>query len=278
MKLKVRRITDLELGSESGVEIFDRRRTGQGKAVSRQLVHPILLRLVGRGGDIAEYCVQQIAHRYHAGHAAILVHDDRERPVAPAEAVEHVRCRFRFRYEKGFSQDPVQRSLVASQQGEIYLEEVARVQDTDDVVAVVLEHRHPGLPALTEDLYDFGTIGILRHEGDVRPRGHQILDGPVAKFEDVVDELRLHVVQGPFADRLVSQRADHVLGDDVARGAFGSDDQGGEPVGYRPHRPAQRGDQAREQVDGAALMGAGDSELDSSAIMRALERLTGEAK
>ena len=160
---------------------------------------------------------------------------------------------------------------VRAQVVDIDRQQVAGVEDADDVVAVIVIDGHARLAAVAEGRQDFAARGLHGDEGDVGPGRHEVVDPLTTEIKDLVNVLGLGMVQGTLANRHVGQGADHVLGDDVALGALLADDEGGEKLGHNAYHPAQGRDHAGKLVDGPTLVsGEGDIIADGQHLGRDL--------
>ncbi len=264
-------IINLELGLEAAVEVIEGHGPRQGKAVVRQLVEPVIIRLVRRRRDVAKDGAQQVTHGDNPGDTAILVHHQGKGLLALAEGGEEVGGGLGFGDEVRRAQQAFQGVSVLAQCLEVRREEIAGVEYADDIVAVFVINGHARLAAVAEDLQDFGAVGLHGHEGDVGPGRHEVVHALTAEIEDLIDVLGLGMVQGALADRHVGQGADHVLGDEVAPRALLADEKGGEKLRDDAYHPADGRDQAGELVDERALEGSeGDIVADGEDLGRDL--------
>ena len=140
--------------------------------------------------NIADDFFQNILHADHTRGAAVLVHNDRHLCLLAGHFRKHVIALRRFRHEKSLPHEishAVSGNILPPDQPQ----QVFRVQHSNDIVDVVLIHRHAGIFLVLCQLHHIGNRHFHVNGNQFLPVRHDIRNGNIVKFKDIVDHFPL---------------------------------------------------------------------------------------
>ena len=147
-------------------------------------------------------------------------------------------------HERDGPQDLVDVELLRARQ-RVEQQQVLAVDEADDVVDVVLVHRHPRVAVLLEQLDEVAQLVLAVDGDDVRARDHDLAHGLVPDLDDPVDHLVLLLLDHALLFGDVQQREELLLSEIWGPGRAPSGD------GARDDRdrPQDRAQERRDAVD-----------------------------
>ena len=161
--------SSLKLGAEIAVELLDARLRLDRELPLAFLADVEIVVDVVLIADVADDLLEHVFDRDQAGHAAVLIHDDRHVVMADAELLEqHVEA-LALRNEHGRAQALLDVEVLLAAFGEI-AQQVLGEQDADDLVAILADHRKARVTRLDHDRQDF-LRRIVAIDDDICERG-----------------------------------------------------------------------------------------------------------
>ncbi len=152
--------------------------------------------------DLADDLLDDVLHRHQAGRAAVLVDHDGDVPLGRLHVVEQLVDRLRLRARRpGRAPARAGRSVAVAAPVALQVrQQVLGVQDADDVVEALLEHRQPGV-AGGDDHVEHLVDRVVDVDGaDADAGHHHLVDALVPELDDPVDHLLLVLLDLPCSE------------------------------------------------------------------------------
>ena len=149
--------------------------------------------------DVADDLLDGVLDRDETGDPAVFVDDDRHVVAVAAEFLEkHVDALgFRHDHRRSHALADVEAVFLALCE---HAQHVLGEQDADDVVAVGVHQREPGMPGLDDDRQEPGRRLVAAHRDHLRARHHDVADLDVGHAEHTLEHVeRLAVDQAALA-------------------------------------------------------------------------------
>ena len=168
-------------------------------------------------GDVTYDFLEEILQGDNAGGAAVFVNDDSHVDLVDFEVTQEVVRVLGGRDEVGLAEEGLEvetigRKLCAIGGGQI-LDDVFGEKDANDVVDGVVIDRDAGIFLLVDEGDGFVKGGLEGEADDVHAVGHDVVDGFVVEFEDVVDHFLLVDFDSALLFANVDHHADFFFGD-----------------------------------------------------------------
>ena len=129
-------------------------------------------------------------------------------------------------------------------------QDILCVDKSHQIVTMRAVHRDPRVPETAELLDHFRDRHAHIQKRRARPRGHDLDNLRVTRFQQVVNQGTLGRIEFPFPGNLLHQGSELIQMKDVLGGLFFTDYQGGNAVGNTADGPDQRCNQANPDAHG----------------------------